>query len=324
MQLARVGDDRRVGRVDAVDVGVDLADAGAQGVGQRHRGGVGAAAAQRGDVLAGRDALKAGDQRDLAAGQRLLDAQRRDAHDLGLGVDRVGDDARLRAGEAHRLAAERVDRHGQQRAADALARREQHVELALGRPRRDLVGHRQQLVGGVAARRDDRAHAVARVVGGHDAPGDVHDALGARPPSCRRTSARRSACATTSQGPEPVSVPECRRVAPCGRAAASRTATPAATRPQTPPARPPALPGKRAARAPPWPRLWALPATQALDVGGVRAAGAGEVGVELLVGEAHLAFVGLAGPQAGRRRLVDRRGCGHAEVTRPARARSSW
>ena len=61
-------------------------------------------------------------------------------------------------------------------------------------------------------------------------------------------------------------------------------------------------------------RLW-RPPRSALDVGGVRAARAAQVGVELLVAETHLAFVGLAAPQAGRRRLVDHR-LRYAEVAR--------
>ena len=57
-----VRDDPRVGGEDAVDVGVDLADVGAQRGGQRDGGGVGAAAAERGDVLGVlADALEAGD-----------------------------------------------------------------------------------------------------------------------------------------------------------------------------------------------------------------------------------------------------------------------
>ena len=46
-------DHPRVGRVDAVDVGADLAVVGAQRAGQRDRGGVGAAPAQRRDLRAG-------------------------------------------------------------------------------------------------------------------------------------------------------------------------------------------------------------------------------------------------------------------------------
>ena len=64
-QLARVGDDPRVGAEDAGDVGVDLADLGVEGGGEGDRGRVGAAAAERGDVAAvGRDALEAGDEDD--------------------------------------------------------------------------------------------------------------------------------------------------------------------------------------------------------------------------------------------------------------------
>ena len=55
---------------------------------------------------------------------------------------------------------------------------EQHVHLALGRVGRDLAGEREELVGGVAARRDHGAHAVALLVGGHDAARHVADARG--------------------------------------------------------------------------------------------------------------------------------------------------
>ena len=72
-QLARVGDDPRVGAEDAGDVGVDLADACVERGGEGDRGRVGAAAAERGDVAAvGRDALEAGDEDDpvLVRGSR--------------------------------------------------------------------------------------------------------------------------------------------------------------------------------------------------------------------------------------------------------------
>ena len=46
------------------DVGVDLADLGADGGGERDRGRVRAAAAERRHVLGGRDALEAGDEDD--------------------------------------------------------------------------------------------------------------------------------------------------------------------------------------------------------------------------------------------------------------------
>ena len=55
---------------------------------------------------------------------------------------------------------------------------EQHVELAARRQRRDLLGQVEQLVGGVAHRRDDDTDVVAGLLGGDDALGDPLDALG--------------------------------------------------------------------------------------------------------------------------------------------------
>ena len=64
--LRAFGHDARVGREHAVDVGVDLADVRVERGGERDGGRVGAAAAERRHVLVGRDALEAGDDRDLA------------------------------------------------------------------------------------------------------------------------------------------------------------------------------------------------------------------------------------------------------------------
>jgi 2-dehydropantoate 2-reductase len=69
----------------------------------------------------------------------------------------VGDDAGLRPRERDGVVPEVVDRHRHERAGDALAGREQHVELARVRPRRDLVGESNQRVGRLAHCRH-RAH----------------------------------------------------------------------------------------------------------------------------------------------------------------------
>ncbi len=53
LHLPRFGDDARIGGVDAVDVGVDLAEIGFEGGGQGDGGEVGAAAAEGGDVAFG-------------------------------------------------------------------------------------------------------------------------------------------------------------------------------------------------------------------------------------------------------------------------------
>ena len=60
----------------------------------------------------------------------------------------------------------------------ALADRDQHVELARLRARRDLVGEVEQLVGVLAHRRYDADDARARSLGGDEALGDAADLLG--------------------------------------------------------------------------------------------------------------------------------------------------
>ena len=70
-QPPRLRLDARVGRVDAVDIGIDVAAVGLDGGGDRHGAGVGAAAAERGDAVVGRDALEAGDDRHLALAEAL-------------------------------------------------------------------------------------------------------------------------------------------------------------------------------------------------------------------------------------------------------------
>ena len=95
VDLARLGVGAGVGREDAVDVGVDLADVGPEGGRHGDRGGVRAAAAERRDVVVGRQALEAGEDHDVAGVERLLDPLRADLDDPGLAVLRVGDDAGL-------------------------------------------------------------------------------------------------------------------------------------------------------------------------------------------------------------------------------------
>ena len=113
----------------------------------------------------------------------------RDVDDPGPAVHRGGEHAGLRAGVRPGLVPEVVDRHRQQRHRDALAGGEQHVQLAAGRQRADLVGQVHQLVGGVAHRGDHDDHVVAGLAGGDDALRHPLDALGRRRRTNRRTSA---------------------------------------------------------------------------------------------------------------------------------------
>ena len=102
VELAGLRDEARVGREDALDVGVDLARVRFERGRERDRGRVRAAAAERRHLLRGRDALEAGDEHDRALGERFVDPPRADLEHLRARVVGVGDDARLRAGERDR------------------------------------------------------------------------------------------------------------------------------------------------------------------------------------------------------------------------------
>ena len=152
VQLPRVRDDARICGVHAVDVRVDLARFGAERGRERHRGRVRAPAAERGDVEVGGDTLEARHENYPLRVESLVDATGADVDDLRLAVGGVRDDAGLRAGERDRLVAEVVDGHRAERAGDALADRDQHVELARLRLRRDLVREPNEVVRRVAHR----------------------------------------------------------------------------------------------------------------------------------------------------------------------------
>ena len=174
-----LGTIRGIGTEDPVHVGVDLAHVGVQRRGQRDRGGVRAAAAQRGDVagvLA--DSLESGHQHDPALVQGCLQPGRGDIDDLGFAVGTGRDDPGLRAGERAGLGAQRLDGHRDQRVGDPFAGGQQHVQFARRRGRAHLLGQIQQVVGGVAHRGDDHDDVVALLFGLDDAFGDATDPVG--------------------------------------------------------------------------------------------------------------------------------------------------
>ena len=170
--------DPRVRGEDAVDIAVDLAVVGAQRGGERHRGGVGGAAAEGGHVLGVlRHALEAGHDHDVALVQRRGDPAGRDVDDPGVAVGAGGDDAGLRAGQRPGVQPLVVDGHGQQGGAHPLAGGQQHVEF----PRAAGAGHPEgefhEFVGGVPHGGDDHHHVVTELSGRHDPLGHALDAV---------------------------------------------------------------------------------------------------------------------------------------------------
>ena len=130
LHLAGVGHHPGIAGEHARHVGVELADVGAQGVGQGHGRGVGAAAAQEGDVAIGGHALGPAHHRHPAGVDRLADPVGPHLEDLGVGVGGVGDEAGLAAGERLGLDPDVVQRQAQQRGGLALAGGDEHVHLA--------------------------------------------------------------------------------------------------------------------------------------------------------------------------------------------------
>ena len=178
MEQPRVGHHAGVGREHAFDVGVDLAQLGAERRRQRDRRRVRAPAAERRDVGRLGHALEARDDRDLAFRQRFTDPVRAHVDDLRAPVVRRRYDPRLRPGERDRVVSELLDRDGKQRHRDALAGGQKHVHLAPGRRRRDARGKLDQVVGGVPHRADDDEDVLDGLVGLDHAARDVLDAVG--------------------------------------------------------------------------------------------------------------------------------------------------
>ena len=200
-----------IGGEHALDVGVDLADLGAEGGRHRHRGHVGATTAERRDVEVRRQALEAGEDHHVARLERLADPPGTDVDDPRGPVLGVGDDPGLRARVRRGLASPGVHGDREQGHRDPLARREEHVELSRLGDRRDPAREPHELVGGVAHRRDDRDDVVAGLAGPHDAIGDPRDPI--------RVADRRSAVFLHHDG-------HARRVAAALRAAGRRAQTP--------------------------------------------------------------------------------------------------
>ncbi|BBC02841.1 DNA mismatch repair protein [Bradyrhizobium elkanii USDA 61] len=165
VEPARLRHHAGVGGVDAVDVGVDVAAVGAQRGRDRHRRGVRAAAAERGDAAAvGIDALEAGDHGDFLA---LLEAGDDlgavDIEDARRSVRVRGLDRDLPALPGARLDADALQHDREQARGDLFAGGDHRVIFARVVHRRGVGAPGHQLIGLAGHRGDDDGDLVARV-----------------------------------------------------------------------------------------------------------------------------------------------------------------
>jgi 2-polyprenyl-6-hydroxyphenyl methylase/3-demethylubiquinone-9 3-methyltransferase len=178
LELLRVRHDARVGGVNAVHVRVNLAEVGLERGGKRNRRQIRTAAAQRRDLAFRRLALEAGHDDDIARFEQFVDFLRRDVVNPGLGMNHVGDDARLRAGERHRGHVQRVQRHGRERDGLLFTGGKQHVHFALAGQRHDFLGQLDQVVCHAAHRGNNDDDLIAPGAIFSHARRDIFDAVG--------------------------------------------------------------------------------------------------------------------------------------------------
>ena len=144
---------------------------------QCNGGGIAAAAAQRGNIIGTVQPLKACHNDNAVAGQLTLDTLGVQTLDARLGVGAVGVEAGLPTGQADGRDAQLLQRHGQQRDRDLLTGRQQHIHLAVGLVRGDLGRLGDQVIGGVALRRNNNNDIIAGVAGIHDDACHIEDAV---------------------------------------------------------------------------------------------------------------------------------------------------
>ena len=178
VELARILDDARVGGVNAVNIGVDLAQVSAERCGDGDSGRVRAAAVEGGHVAHLVDALEAGNDDDAAVVQLCLETVAGDALDARVRVVAVGLHADLPAGQGNDREAELLDSHGEQGHRDHLTGVEQHIHLASGRTLVQLGSLFDEVIGGVALSRNDDNDLVAGLSGAGDDVSDILQSFG--------------------------------------------------------------------------------------------------------------------------------------------------
>ncbi len=170
LHALRLRHDARIRGVDAVDVGVDVAALGADGGGDRHRAGIGAAAAEGGDPAGiGMHPLEAGDDGDLTPREARHEANTVDLLDTCRTMRLGGQDRNLPALPGPGLEAVLLQRDGEEARGHLLARSDDGVVLGLVVQRVGILDPADELVGLARHGRDHHRD----IVTGPNLAGDV-------------------------------------------------------------------------------------------------------------------------------------------------------
>src|SRR5690606_11402282 len=163
LQPLRLGHDARIGGVNAIHIGVDLAFVGLECRCQRDAGGIGATTSKGSDIARFIYPLEAGNHHHTPGLEVLADVLRVDLHDARLGVGAVGENTYLAACIRNRRHADLDQRHGQQSDGHLLAGRNHYIQFAGNGSLVDLPSQLDQAVGFTAHSRDHHDDVIAVV-----------------------------------------------------------------------------------------------------------------------------------------------------------------
>ena len=140
VDFLRIGNDTGIGRIYAVNVGIDFTNISMDGTGNGNCRRIGATAAERRNITMTGDTLEACDDDDIALVQSLHDAARFQCQDAAFVKGVAGLDTGLCSRKGNSLLASFLESHSHEGDGDLFARRQEHVHFTAVSLRSDLLG----------------------------------------------------------------------------------------------------------------------------------------------------------------------------------------
>ena len=176
-KFAGVFDDPRIASVNAIHIGEDLANIGLERGGDGDGGEVGTATAERVDHAVRGDTLETGDNEGFPLIKESAHQGGIHVEDAAAGVGAGGVDARLAAGDGGGVHTLLLEGHGDECDRLLLAGGQQHIEFALARVFRKLLGHLDETIGDAGHRGNHGDNLIALVAGAFHPGGDIADSV---------------------------------------------------------------------------------------------------------------------------------------------------